>query len=221
MIRDDLDDRLGLWLQDGPERASRERVDATFAPLGRMPQRSGVVIRLARPAPARRVVGLFVAATLLIILATAALLAAGGAPRPPQPTAPAAATFRIVTGPPDNLVYVDSPTPASSDCRTPATGPWAFEYTALAFGSTPFLMLSVSIPLGAATPPDSHDFRISIGDSLFIDELGRLSGSHDSRGTVTITREANSTTIHIDGVAARPGSDTTLTSLTLDLTCPD
>ena len=165
-------------------------------------------------------------AILSLSLSAALLLAACGAGAAASPTpsaAPATAaapSFTLVMKAPANKTYVQSPTPATSSCATPATGPWTFIYTAAAFDTTEFLTLDLNIRQGAATPAGSNDFRLSIGEFDFIDELAAKSGSHGSTGKVTVSVAGGTAHISVEGVAAQPGASTTLTPVTFDLTCP-
>ena len=163
--------------------------------------------------------------TLAAALALATVLvSACGAGGASSPTAPAGATaaagaasFTLTLG---SKSYATSPTPASSTCSTPATGPWTFLYTAAAFGSTDFLTLDLTVYGGAATAAGSPDFRLSIGDFDYIDQLGKVSGAHGSTGSVTVAKDATGAHVKIQGMAAQPGASTTLTPVSFDLTCP-
>ena len=166
--------------------------------------------------------------TLLGLVAFAGLLAGcGGAASTVAPTvapkataAVAAASFTLVMKAPANKSYVQSPSPATSSCVTPASGPWTFTYTASAFGTTDFLTLDLSIPQGAATAAGSNNFRLSINDLDFIDELGMKSGSHGSTGKVTVSLAGGTATVSVEGTAAEPGASTTLTPVAFQLSCP-
>lgn len=159
------------------------------------------------------------ALALIAVLATAcsAGTTASPATATPAPAASQAASFTLVLG---SKSYATSPTPASSSCLTPASGPWTFLYTAAAFGSTDFLTLDLTVYSGAATAAGSPGFRLSIGDFDYIDQLGKKSGAHGSTGAVTVAKDGATAHIKIEGIAAQPGSSTTLTPVTFDLTCP-
>lgn len=170
----------------------------------------------ARPRMVKPVVALLALAALLV--------SACGAGAASSPTASAGATpgagaaaFTLTLG---SKAYATSPTPASSSCNVPASGPWTFLYTAAAFGSTDFLTLDLTLYDGAATAAGSPNFRLSIGDFDYIDQLGKKSGAHGSTGKVTVTKDEAVAHIQIEGIAAQPGASTTLTPVTFSLTCP-
>lgn len=161
---------------------------------------------------------------IALIALAALLVSACGSGASSKPTTPAvaspasgAASFTLTLG---SKVFATSPTPASSSCSTPASGPWTFLYTAAAFGSTDFLTLDLTVYGGAGTAAGSPDFRLSIGDFDYIDQLGKKSGAHGSTGAVTVSKDGAVAHIKIEGTAAQPGASTTLTPVTFDLSCP-
>jgi hypothetical protein len=158
-----------------------------------------------------------IALVALLVSACSAGTAASPTAAPIATAAASAASFTLTLG---SKAYATSPTPASSSCKTPATGPWTFLYTAAAFGSTDFLTLDLTLYDGAATAAESPNFRLTIADFDYIDQLGKVSGSHGSTGAATVTKDGANAHIAITGVAAEPGARTTLTPVTFDLSCP-
>jgi len=153
----------------------------------------------------------------LIVSACGVGAASSPAAAPNATAAASAASFTLTLG---SKSYATSPTPATSSCKTGASGPWTFVYTAAAFGSTEFLTLDLTLFDGAGTAVASPNFRLTIGDFDYIDQLGKISGSHGSTGAATVTKDGTNAHIAITGIAAEPGAKTTLTPVTFDLSCP-
>jgi hypothetical protein len=140
--------------------------------------------------------------------------------------AAATAAFTIALLDPEKKTFGASPTPAVASCRTPATGPWSFLYTATAFGTTPFLSVDLSIPDGELTRGGSSHFRLDVepGDmpTYFVDPDSIKSGSDGSTGMITVTRDAAGAHVTIAAKAVvKTGSAGAgkYQTLTMDLTC--
>jgi hypothetical protein len=169
---------------------------------------------------------------------TAVLAACGGATSvtpTPSPTPARVATFSISVAEPISAAWQSVASAVTDTCRTPATGPWSYRYTALAADGMPSLDIQLILPDGAATAAGSGRFRLDLspGESTglpvwMVDPEDILSESHGTTGAITVTLEADGARIHLEGLALARGTDDPAVlppgggfqPLTVDVVCP-
>jgi hypothetical protein len=234
MRDDDLTRRLESWLQDGPEHADPAVIDATFAPVSRLPQRRAPLIRLPSLGHWGRLPGLAAAAILLILVAAVAIsgLAGGGPFRPvpsPTPTPRPGPTFELmVGGAAAATTYRSDSSAGLAQCATPATGSWNLLYE----GGQPHVSIDMVVPDGVATIDDSDRVAMEIqisdqsGGTIFyvrFDPSGIRGGDAPGRSSATVSVSATPSVATVAVEATTPlrtsGKDGPPTSVTFFLTC--
>jgi hypothetical protein len=226
MSRDWLDIRVANWLQEGPDEASRATIDATFGPLGHIPQRRGwrgLMPRFAFGERARVLATLM--ASALVVLTLLALGATfNGGPRPIPASVPA---WRLAMTGSVTRSLASDPAATLNQCRLPAAGSWSYLYA----GGDPFGTLDVLIGDGANTTPGSD----RVGAEIEFDSLPTVGyvrfdpaalrggdGPGRSSAEVTVTTTADSVTIvvHAETPDRTSGVDGPPVVVDLTLTCP-
>ena len=234
MMRDnDVTSRLEAWLQEGPEHADRAVIDATFAPITRMPQRRAPWIRLPSLGQWGRLPSLAAAAILLILVAALAVsgLAGGGPFRPipsPTPSPRPAPSFQLTVGGPTPTTYQSDSSAALAQCTTPATGSWNLLYE----GGQPHISIDMVVPDGDATIDDADRVAMEIeiseasGATIFyvrFDPAGVRGGDGPGRSsaTVRVTTSPSLATVEVEATTPdrTSGQDGPPTPVTFRLTC--
>jgi hypothetical protein len=234
MMRDnDISSRLEAWLQEGPEHADPGVIDATFAPISRMPQRRVPWIRLPSLGRWGRLPSLAAAVILLILVAVLAVSGlTGGAPfRPmpsPTPSPAPAPTFELTVGGAAGTTYRSDATAGLAQCTTPATGSWNLLYE----GGQPHVSIDMIVADGATTTDGSDRVAMEIqisdpsGGTIFyvrFDPSGIRGGDAPGRSSATVRVTASPSVATVEVQATSPdrtsGRDGPPTPVTFLMTC--